>query len=338
MDTNREQTLLNTVCAKARGIGIPVELVTLKTDGRGRTQGPHVRMGQGRQAQTYATEIKVGLRPATLGALLHHFQGHRKPLLLIADYISPPLADTLKARGVTFLDAAGNAFVNHPSLYVWVKGEKPLQPFGAREKMGRAFQASGLKVLLALLCHPEWVALPYRDLAQHGGVAHGTVGWVMTDLIQLGYVADIASQRRLLQPERLLKQWAEAYARTLRPKLILGRYRTDKAGWWKTLQPNQYHVQFSGEPAAERLTKYLRPETVTLYAQTIEPRLLLDFHLRQNPRGPIELLQRFWTFESEDTRTVPLPIIYADLLAIGDARCLEAAQLIYEKILNGFIP
>jgi hypothetical protein len=338
MDNYREQTLLQTVLAKAQEFGIPVELTKLKAERNGGTHDAQVRIGRGAKARIYVVEVKIGLRPATLGAALHHLQKHGKPPLLIADYITPPLADTLKAQGVAFLDAAGNAFVNQPPLYVWVKGEKPLEPRGTQGKMGRAFQVSGLKVLLALLCHPEWVDLPYRDLARQGGVAHGTIGWVMADLIQLGYVAEMAGQRRLLQPERLLKQWAEAYARTLRPKLVLGRYRTDKAGWWTTLQPNRYHVQLSGEPAAERLTKQLRAGTVTLYAKKVEPRLLLDFRLRQDPRGPIELLQRFWTFESEVPQVVPFPVIYADLLVIGDARCLEAAQLIYEKILDRFIP
>ena len=32
----------------------------------------------------------------------------------------------------------------------------------------------------------------------------------------------------------------------------------------------------------------------------------------------------------------PYPLIYADLLNIGDARCLEAADLIYDRIIDGF--
>ena len=66
----------------------------------------------------------------------------------------------------------------------------------------------------------------------------------------------IGGRRRLLQCELLLEQWAEAYARTLRPKLTLGRYRTELHRWWIGFDPQQYGLVLGGEPAAERLTRY----------------------------------------------------------------------------------
>ena len=63
---------------------------------------------------------------------------------------------------------------------------------------------------------------------------------------------------------------------------------------------------------------------------------MLDFKLRPDPDGPAEVVKRFWAFEANDDTVVPLPLVYADLLMIGDARCLEAADLIYEQIVNGF--
>ena len=337
MDTRTEHNLLETALAGARRLGIDIEIAHLEPKLNDRRLDTLVRIGRGRQARTYVAEVKKGLRPATLGAALHQLEGTEKPPLLIADYVTPPLAETLKARGVAFLDTAGNAFVDQPPLYVWVKGEKPQElPLG-KEGKGRAFQASGLKVLFALLCHPEWIEQPYREIAILAGVAHGTVGWVMAELPKLGFAADVVGRRRLLQPALLLKQWAEAYARTLRPKLAIGRYRTDKEQWWKKLKPHNYEVLLGGEPAAQRVTQYLRPETITLYGEKAEPHLLLHYKLRQDPRGPIEILNRFWKFETDDKNIVPLPLIYADLLFIGDARCLEAADLIYEKIVDGFV-
>jgi hypothetical protein len=52
------------------------------------------------------------------------------------------------------------------------------------------------------------------------------VGWVMAELPALGYVAKVGGRRRLVNGQRLLDQWTEAYARTLRPRLLLGRTRT----------------------------------------------------------------------------------------------------------------
>jgi hypothetical protein len=218
---------------------------------------------------------------------------------------------------------------------VWVKGERPAALPASKVK-GRAFRAGGLKVLFALLCNPDWIARPYRELAQLAGVAHGTVGWVMAELPALGFLAEIDGERRLLKPELLLKHWAEAYARTLRPKLTIGRFRADQPQWWKNVQPQKYGLVLGGEVAEQRRTRNLRPETVTFYGEQADPRLLIDHKLRKDPDGPVEILKCFWNFSAENNQLTPDPLIYADLLSIGDARCLEAAGLLYEQIVETF--
>lgn len=336
MDIAGENQLLDTVLAQLVKFGLTATVEQRDIDIADHQVDAYVRIGRDRKTRVYAVEVKKGLRPATLGAVLHQIEHAGKPPLLVTDYVTPPLAEKLKARNIAFLDAAGNAFLDQPPVYVWIKGEGPLEMPGTNKAKGRAFQASGLKVLFALLCNPDWVAAPYRGIARLAGVAHGTVGWVMADLPDLGFVAVIDGERRLLKPELLLKHWAEAYARTLRPKLILGRFRTDQAQWWDKVTPTKYDLAFGGEVAAERLTQALRPETVTLYGAKADPRLLIDYKLQKEPDGPVEILQRFWDFPTETKDLIPDPLIYADLLNIGDARCLEAADLIYVKIVNGF--
>lgn len=122
------------------------------------------------------------------------------------------MADALREQGRAFLDAAGNAYIRQPDVLVWVNGRKRAIKAEAPQ-LGRAFQPTGLQVLFALLCHPQWVSLPYRELATRAaGVAHGTVGWVMPDLQQQGFVADLNGKRgtrRLYDGERLLALWAD---------------------------------------------------------------------------------------------------------------------------------
>jgi hypothetical protein len=337
MDKKAENELLDAVLARARKLGLAIELETIGANQGDRQIDVIVRIGTGRLARTYAAEIKRGIRPATLGATLHQMERLGRPGLLIADHVTPPMAETLRARGIAFLDAAGNAHIDQPPILVWVKCERPPNRELPGHDVGRAFRPGGLKVVFALLCHPGWADLPYRELAKRAGVAHGTVGGVVADLQKLRYLAEIDGARRLLQPERLLRQWAEAYARTLRPKLLLGRYRTDLPRWWMDLAPQDYAALLGGEVAAEKLTQHLRPEIITLYAAKPEPRLLLDYRLRADNDGPVELVKRFWEFDTTGEALVPLPLIYADLLVTGDARCIETADLIYERILNGFI-
>lgn len=336
MDNTTDNQLLDTVLDQVATLGVTATIENREVNTADGLIDAYVRIGRGRKTRVYAVEIKKGIRPATLGAVLHQIEHAGKPPLLVTDYVTPPLAEKLKAQNIAFLDAAGNAYLDQPPVYIWIKGERPTETPATNKVKGRAFQASGLKVLFALLCNPDWVREPYREIARLAGVAHGTVGWVMADLPNLGFIAEIKGERRLLRPELLLKHWAEAYARTLRPKLMLGRFRTDRAQWWEKVKPTKYDLVFGGEVAAERLTQTLRPETVTLYGEKADPRLLIDYKLQKNPDGPVELLERFWDFPGEYKDLTPDPLVYADLLNIGDARCLEAADLIYEKIIDGF--
>jgi hypothetical protein len=283
----------------------------------------------------YTAEVKRGLRPVTLGAVIQQLQRLGEKTLLIADYVTPQLANALRNHGVAFIDAAGNAYIDHPPTLVWVKGERPIAR-ATLQPTGRAFQASGLQVIFALLCDPGKVDRPYREIAELAGVAHGTVGWVMTELPKLGFVAEVDQKRRLLQPERLLQQWVEAYARTLRPKLVLGRYKTETLDWWKTIDPTKYGLTMGGEGAGARITHHLRPGTLTFFGPKAEPRFLLDQHLKTDPTGEVEILRRFWQFGNPEPALAPTLLVYADLLAIGDARCLETAKLLYDQILAGF--
>ena len=337
MDTLADNELLETILASTRRLGIAIEVDVSESGRSGHHADALVRIGRGREVRTYAAKMAKGLRPATLGAALHQIDQLDHPGLLIADYVTPPMAETLKARGVAFLDAAGNAYLDQPPILVWVKGERLRHRPTVGRNTGRAFRPGGLKVVFALLCHPEWIARPYREIARCAGVAHGTVGAVAAELQMLRFIASVDGKRRLLQPERLLRQWAEAFVRTLRPRLLLGRYQAASGRWWEAFMPRQYGVLLGGEPAAETLTRYLRSETVTLYGEKADSRLLLDFKLRPDPDGSVEFVKRFWAFDTDDEGLVPLPLIYADLLTIGDARCLETANLVYERIVDGFV-
>ncbi len=339
MDTKANTTddhLLQTVGLAAKQLGIEIEVLQLEPRLGAVRADALVRVRHGGQEILYAAEVKLGLRPATIGAVIAQIEHLGQPALLVTDYLTPTLADILKERGIAFLDAAGNAYLNHPPLLVWVKGQKLTQPLPAANLRTRTFNPSGLQVLFPLLCNPDWTDRPYREIAQLAGVAHGTVGWVLAELPTLGFMAEVGGKRRLLQPERLLQQWVEAYARTLRPRLLLGRYHADALDWHKTIDPVRYGFLLGGEPAAARLTRHLRPGTITLYGAKLEPRLLLDQRLRADPEGNVEILRRFWKFDNEDPRITPAPLVYADLLAIGDARCLETAGLLYGDIVARF--
>lgn len=284
----------------------------------------------------YRVAAKRGLRPATLGAIALRLKELGPDALLVTDHVSPPLAERLRNLGLQFIDSAGNAFLTRPALLIWVKGERPPERLHPSAP-SRAFKASGLRVLFALLAVPGLAGQPYRTIADQAGVAHGTVGWVMAELTQLGFLAEIGGQRRLLQPERLLRQWVEAYARTLRPKLRLRLFQAPTLSWWHELDFAQDGLVLGGEAAAARITGIIEPQTVTLYGtKAASLRFMTKQPMRSAPDGNVEILSKFWGFESAPPELAPPLLIYADLLATGDARCLEAAQDMEGRLLDRF--
>lgn len=279
--------------------------------------------------------VEVKLRPtkAMVGTMARLFKQYPEKGLLIADYINPVMADRLKELDIWFLDTAGNAYINEPPVFVYVKGNKKEQGIGKKPKR-RVFQPTGLKVVFALLCNPDLVNAPYRDIAHAADVALGTVGWVLTDLRELGYLVEMGKKRRRLKGlKKLLDRWVEAYPDQLRPKILIGKFTTTETDWWKDIRLQKYNAYLGGEIGADYLTHYLIPEIKTVYVRERPQDLQLTFRMRKDPDGEIELLKTFWDVEYDwiDRKIVHPILIYADLLATGDPRNIETAEMVYEK-------
>jgi hypothetical protein len=337
-----EKDLLGAALAALRGLGLVADFDDAKVKLVGQVRDTFVTLGLGDQKQRYAAQVKRELRPANLGAALHEqdrlAELHGMPGLLVADCIGPELAEALREQGREFADAAGNAYIHQPGLFIYVKGNKPVARVAAQQ-IGRAFQPTGLQVIFALLCHPEWINLPYRELAARAGVAHGTVGWVMPDLQQQGFVTEIKGKRgtrRLYEGERLLALWVDAYARQLRPRLALGRYFVQSMEGWRDWPLAEHAAQWGGEPAAAWLTQYLKPGELTLYAPKLPGLLAGKYRFMKTAdaqhQDAVEVRRKFWHFPDEQGQAcVPPVLVYADLLATGDARCIETAKRLYEE-------
>lgn len=338
-DNAPQRRTLEAAFAALRAEGAHIQPEAQEADQRARGADARVRIGYGKEkGRPYNIEIKRWLTPATVGPVIARMREHGPDALLVTNYLTPPVAEALKAAGVMFADAAGNAFLRGPNFIIWVHGRrKPAADSPPRA--GRAWQPTGLKLIFALLCNPGWIELGYRDLAARAGVANGTVGWAMRELNEQGFVLPARRNvrgRRLQNMRKLLDRWVEVYAGTFRATTLLGRYRADRHNWWETLDANRHGVLLGAEPAAAILSKYLKPGTITLYAKGAVGALMVEHRLRAARDGDVEIRQRFWPFDYQwpHPNLAPPVLIYADLLAIGDARCLEAAKLVYDEHLT----
>jgi len=287
----------------------------------------------------FYVEVKPHLTSHTLGsaiAAVSQIKKEHQSVALVSAYVNPSQADKLRQLGIEFFDAAGNASFQQKGLHVFITGRKP-QTIKSLGRPARAFNTTGSRLVFALLCQPGLENKSYREMAKEAGISLGAVNWIINDLKSLGHLVDFGARgRRLVNRKELLKRWTSAYPEQLRPKLILARFKTEHAhDWWQKAQlPSD--AFWGSEVAAKLLTKYLRPETVTIYSESNLPQLQARHKLQRDPNGDIELLRRFWKFEQwekKDLQTAPPLLVYADLVSTADDRNLETAEIIYEQYI-----
>ena len=267
--------------------------------------------------------------------------------VLITRYLTAELATQCRAPlDLPFIDTIGNAYLRAPGLCVFTRGERPQGTAAHRVGTRGGGTATALRVVFAVLCTPELLNAPYRDIVAAAGVALGAVGWVFCDLQGRGYVmgGQRARNRRLVEFGRLIEEWVTTYPIRLRPKLNPQRFRALNPIWReKTRLPDG--ALWGGEVAANILSGHLKPATRTLYLDPATRRdgvaMLVKAHrLRADPTGEVEILDKFWTFpvDPRQPTLVPPLLVYADLLATLDPRNLEIARWIREEHINHALP
>jgi hypothetical protein len=247
----------------------------------------------------------------------------KKPTLLVTNYITPQVADRLAEMDQQFVDAAGNAFLNTPGIFVFIIGRRPDKDAVA-ERPARAFATVGLKTLFALICNPELATATYREIAAAANVALGALPAVMTGFQQAGHTQVMGNKRQLVSTRRLLDEWVLVYARKLRPKQLLRTLVTPAFETWREWDLQASSVKWGGEPAAALLTKNLKPGVLTLYADNLPARLIVQHRMTTakptDEHNLVQVRKPFWC-EAPSGRAglVPPALVYADLLATGHA-------------------
>jgi len=301
---------------------------------------------------TFNAVLKRWAQQTNEGSIVAELSRVPAPALLVADYVNPRMADRLRLAGVQFVDQAGNAYIKEKSLFIFVKGNRAHPGHLLPRRTTRAFNASGLKVIFSFLLDPNLVSETYRTIAEVSGVSLGTIGWVLGDLKELGYVDDRGKgrSRSLVKPLELLDRWAEAYPEKLMPELDMGLFQTPFQLPWKEMDISQFEGCWGGEVGESLLDDFLLPAQGTVYLPKGKLKsLLMEYRIRKadvnlpSSSSTIRICEKFWKGSSEPTgadarhgKSAPDILIYADLLASGDPRNYEAAEQLYERIKARF--
>lgn len=292
----------------------------------------------GLEGEDYKIEFDVELRAfinrARLGLVLDQLKGMKGRPLLVTEFVNPKLMETIEEYGINFIDATGNAYIKVPPLFIKIKGTRR-----AIKKNPRAiFNTAELQMIFTLLCNPGIENRTIRVVENYTGVAIGTVHNTFQKLVELDFMRVTNYQRyKLLRKDKLLENWVTLYPEKLKPKYLIGKYAFTE-NQVNDMELRNYNALWGGEEAAVRLTNYLRPFIYTIYIDDKEGEFILKNRLRKDNRCNLVLMKKFWNFENVDYPDITHPIlVYADLLATGDPRNIEAAKIIYEKDIVRYI-
>lgn len=263
------------------------------------------------------------------------FAARHQGAVLITRSLSIKLAEQCRELEIQFIDTAGNCYLRQQGLYVYVAGVKEA---AKAQSMERGLTPAALRLVFAILTRPDILNSNVRKIGEVASISHGAASAALIMLEERGFLSNSDAGRRMLaKPERWLDTWTEGYLGRIRPKLDKIRMSAPLplAAVIDRVSPAMREVAVGGEAAARG--KGLKPGTFTLYVNLKDPHVFKDLvrehKLRRDPNGPIEIIGMFWnTTELENFPNVPDPLIYADLVGIGDARTMEIAEALREEI------
>ncbi len=340
----KNKLLDDALAALTRTTGLKAAIVTHEPK---RVTGPRSDAAiqidaNGRRFRFFA-EIKTVDRAVALTTAKHQLEPYGTKGVLVAPHLTAEHANHCRnVLDLHFIDTAGNAYLQAPGLYIFVRGERPPRLTGTAMGARGGGTATALRVVFVLLCRPELLNAPYREIVAAAGVALGAVGWVFYDLQGRGYITGGLRKRtrRLLEPARLLDEWVTNFPIKLRPKLNPRRFQAPDPGWWQHARL-EAGARWGGEVAAAKLTDYVKPATCTIYLDPQNARealaaLVKQHRLRAEPQGNVEVLDAFWNFQLAGTQhdLVPPLLVYADRMATLDPRNLEVAKLVREQYID----
>ncbi|WP_153795863.1 type IV toxin-antitoxin system AbiEi family antitoxin [Foetidibacter luteolus] len=295
----------------------------------------NLRINTGHELLEFSCVIMQQPRLHQLPHLLERAANTEK-MIVVASHFFPGVKEELRKNRVAYMQANGSFYVYRDGVMIWIEQSKPFEI--VPKAAGKAFSKTGLKVVFSLLKDDSITNLTYRKIAEQTGVAIGTVKYVWDDLTNAGFL--IKSNRReykLLQKEKLLEKWMDAYAVKLKPSIHTGTFRflnEDDFDAWREVPLEAGKTFWGGEPAGDIYTNYLRPEILTIYSTETSNELIKNYKLFPDPGGNVQVYQKFWHTGNMESNAVPPLLAYADLMNTGDRRCMETAKKVYNDHLQ----
>lgn len=280
--------------------------------------------------------VKNEVRPTQIQSLLT-FADEGLPLLIVANYITPNAKKLLQENKVNYVDRVGNMWLKKHPIYIHIDGISNQPP--SEDNKNRAFTKTGVKVVFQFLLNPELLHATYREIAEMAGVSLGTIHKVLESLKEEEFLLHKTEKEWVIKDRnKLAERFQNEYANRLKPSLFVRRYKSVEADFfttWKDLNFSE-DTFWGGEPAGDLLTNHLQPEKFIVYSSETHQELMKKYRWVPDEAGEIYVYESIWNklpeLKTPKNCVHPL-LVYIDLIDSGDARCIEIANMIYERYL-----
>lgn len=259
--------------------------------------------------------------------------------IVFAPAVSEPLGEMFERRGIPFVDRQGNCYLDLDGCYVArVQGRRAARP----APKDRSIRAAGYQALLALLSDPESVRRPLREIASAAGTSVTAPADMLRRLTDEGFLTRTRNGLTWVETRReeLVDRFLVGYRDVLRPRLLVGRYKTPLGDPGK-LEARLVEVlgepdtwRWGGAAAGHRIDHQYRGRWTAVHHAAWSARLLAKVPAMASPEGELIILRSPGpaSLRGPEPAIVHPLLAVAELLAEPDERGWRSAAAIREAL------
>lgn len=272
----------------------------------------------------------------------HAAKSRHQPLLLLARFIPKPSAERLIEAGVNFLDQVGNIHLVLGRNYErTIIGNKQ----GVAPKDGPRVSPASTQLLFTFATIEQAGTWTVRQLGEASGLSKSNVANVRRQLVDRGILKKSGRIFEIRDKSRIEEELLRGYELALRPKLLIGRFRSPQSELDEmlgelsgTFRDLSIRWSLTGGPAAYALQKFYRGVELPVFIDAFSDQLRRRLRILPDKTGPIILLRSFGTVPFwRNTDPFPLAhpwLIYSELMNSPEPRAHEAAEELKREYLS----
>ncbi len=293
----------------------------------------------------FVAEVKsVGQPRAARAAVnqLWRFRENRPDVIpvFIAPYISPASAELCRQEGTSYVDLSGNCRLVFDNSFVEREGRP--NPFAEKRDLRSLYSPRSSRVLRVLLANPG-EAWKIKELAKESEVSLGLASNVKKLLEDREWVRKTEDGLALVEPEKLLAEWAENYSfrkNKVRDCYSLKPIADLEADLATVCRQREVPYALTGFSAAARFAPMVRSPRVMAYVKNPMDEMIASLGLKEVASGAnVTLLEPydegvFYGVEVEEGIRLASPVqVYLDLKGLrglGE----EAAGKLFDEVIR----